>query len=456
MNKKDTFLIEIGTEELPAKMLISLSETFASRLKQQLEKGKFQFWSSKNICHPRRIAVLIRDVDVAQPDKVIERKGPALNVAVDENNNPTPAGLGFARSCGVNFEQLEIQTGEEGAWLIHRSKQKGKDLIELAPSIVCDALKSLPMGRTMRWNESDIEFLRPVHWVVLMYGDKAITTEILGLITSKNTFGHRFHHPEAIVLPHADQYEVLLENTGKVIPGFNKRKTLILQQIESICSKENAKPIFNEALLDEVTGLVEWPIPYLATYPKDFLALPKEVLISAIEQHQKCFPVENKNGELNPCFITIANLESLNPQQIIVGNERVMRARLADAAFFFYTDKKRSLESRLETLKQVTFQAKLGTLFDKALRLSTLSSRIMSKWKNESSLVQEAQRAGLLAKADLVTDMVHEFPELQGIMGYHYALHDQEKLMCLTARNAYVRHRLTVTRSGQGVDSEWL
>lgn len=434
MNKKDTFLIEIGTEELPPRMLKVLSETLAIRLQQQLAKENFHFGQLKTFATPRRIAVLIDEVDAIQPDKIIERKGPALTVAIDANNCPTPAGLGFARSCGVDFDALEIQKAEGSGWLVHRYQQKGRHFTELAPSIVIEALKLLPMGKTMRWNQLDIEFLRPVHWVALMYGSQVISTEILGLLSDSNTFGHRFHHPEPIALPHANQYEPLLETVGKVIPNFAKRRAMILQQIQDVCKAQNAQPVFNETLLDEVTGLVEWPVPVVATFAEEFLALPKEVLISAIEQHQKCFPVENKQSELKPCFVTISNIQSINPEQIIIGNERVMRARLSDAAFFFYMDKKHSLESRLETLKQVTFQAKLGSLFDKSMRLSRLSCVIADHWLSKQAFnMQAIERAGLLAKTDLVTDMVYEFPELQGVMGYYYALHDGENQEICTA-----------------------
>jgi len=440
MSKKDTFLIEIGTEELPPRMLKSLSSALASGLEQQLVKEQFNFGQINAFATPRRLAVLISEVAAIQPDKVIERKGPTLNVAVDQNNCPTPAGLGFARSCGIEFSALEIQKSEESAWLVHRFQQKGQSFVELAPAMLSNVLKQLPMGKTMRWNELEIEFLRPVHWVVLMYGDQVIPAEILGLSTSRNTFGHRFHHPDAIVLEHADQYESRLEEMGKVIPDFAKRQALIVQQIQQIGAEQNAHVIFPESLVDEVTGLVEWPVPIMATYAEDFLTLPKEVLICAIEHHQKCFPVADKKGVLKPCFITVSNIESTDPEQIIIGNERVMRARLSDAAFFFYTDKKHSLESRLETLKHVTFQEKLGTLFDKAQRLSRLTAcivkswqsdsrltaRIVKNWPSDRNLIDEAARAGLLAKTDLVSDMVHEFPELQGVMGYYYAQHDGE------------------------------
>lgn len=420
---KDTFLIEIGTEELPPKVINPLSEAFAARLAQQFTRENFSFGHIKTFATPRRIAVLIEAVDGTQPDKMLEKKGPALQVAVDENHCPTPAGLGFARSCGVEFAELAIEKNAENAWLVHRYQQKGQRFIDLAPSMITQALKLLPMGKVMRWGECDVEFLRPVHWILCMYGADLIDTEILGMLTGRNTFGHRFHYAKAIDLSHANQYESLLETVGKVIPDFAKRRAIILREIESVCREQNGQAVFNDTLLDEVTGLVEWPVAVLATFAEEFLALPKEVLISAIEQHQKCFPIEDKSKKLIAQFITISNIQSTSPEQIIIGNERVMRARLSDAAFFCYTDKKHSLQSRLETLKQVTFQANLGTLFDKAMRLSKLSAFIAKAWQSDTAL---AERAGLLAKTDLVTEMVHEFPELQGTMGYYYGLHDGE------------------------------
>lgn len=426
MHKKDALLIEIGTEELPAKSAKSLSEMLGTLLAQQLTKENFGFGAIKNFSTPRRIAVLIEKVDANQPDKCIERKGPALSVAVDENQKPTAAGLGFARSCGVNFEDLDIQRSENNAWLIDRHKQVGKALIDIAPTIVQDCVHRLHPGKTMRWSSFDIEFLRPVHWVVLMYGNQPIPTEILDLATTQQTFGHRFHHPEALLIPDAMAYESILETQGHVIPDFEKRRAKIKGQIYDLCAKSNTRALFNDTLLDEVTGLVEWPVAYLATYAEDFLTLPKEVLVCSIEHHQKCFPVESQTGELKPYFIGVSNIESTEPSQIVIGNERVMRARLADAAFFYYTDKKQTLESRLEALKSIAFQVKLGSLWDKTHRLSALAAWIGAQWQLDNAALAQAQRAGLLAKTDLATEMVREFPELQGVMGYYYALHDKE------------------------------
>jgi glycyl-tRNA synthetase beta chain len=426
MHKKDALLIEIGTEELPAKSAKLLSEMLGNLLAQHLTKEDFGWGEIKNFSTPRRIAVLIEDVDIRQPDKAIERKGPALTAALDKEQKPTAAGLGFARSCGVSFEDLEIQRSENSAWLIYRHKQPGKALVEIAPFIVQDSIHKLHPGKTMRWSTFDIEFLRPVHWIVLMFGNQLISTEILDFSTTQQTFGHRFHRPQALLIPEAKAYESILETQGQVIPDFQKRRAKIKTQIQELCIESKTRAIFNESLLDEVTGLVEWPVAFLATYTEDFLTLPKEVLTCSIEHHQKCFPVENQTGELKPYFIGVSNIGSSDPSQIVIGNERVMRARLADAAFFYYTDKKQSLENRLAALKSIAFQVKLGSLWDKTQRLSALAIWIGEQWRLQSEALVQVQRAGLLSKTDLATEMVREFPELQGIMGYYYALHDKE------------------------------
>lgn len=428
-----SLLIELGTEELPAKRAKALSNMFAHSLEQQLVNESFGFEAIKVFSTPRRIAVLIQAVSETQPDKTIEKKGPALSVAIDKDGKPTPAGLGFARSCGVNFDQLENQEGENGSWLFCRYITSGKSLFEMAPQMVRQAIHELHPGKTMRWNASDIEFLRPLHWIVLMYGDQVISAELLNLTTSQHTYGHRFHHPEKLLITDANQYESLLEEKGFVIPSFEKRRSKIQEQLQEICAEYNAQLIPNEALLDEVTGLVERPRAYLATYAEDFLTLPKEVLVCAIEQHQKCFPIENQSGELLPYFITVSNIQSQDHSQVIVGNERVMRARLSDAAFFYHTDKKRTLESRVDDLKFITFQAGLGSLLDKALRITALAEWIGKEWELDELEISHIQRAALLAKADLSTDMVGEFPELQGIMGYYYALNDKEPLVVAKA-----------------------
>jgi glycyl-tRNA synthetase beta chain len=432
MNKQDTFLIEIGTEELPTQIIESLPNMLSDRLKEQFIKEDFSSGKIELFATPRRFAVLIHDVDSLQKDKIIERKGPSLTIALDKKNKPTAAGLGFARACGVNFEDLEMPTSTENASLIYRSEQKGKTFIELAPSMVQTAIKSLTLGKTMRWNTFDTEFLRPVHWVLLMYGNQLISTEILNVATDKKTFGHRFHHPAPIILEHANQYESRLENIGNVIASFDKRKERIISAIQQIASEKNAQIVFNEKLINEITSLVEWPFPYIANYSETFLTLPKEILTSAIETHQKCFPIENKNGTLQPYFITIGNIHSALPEKVILGNERVMRARLSDAAFFFDTDKKHSLQAYLKNLKNVSFQEKLGSLFDKTTRLSALSVWVAQQ-STQTFDSTELMRAGLLSKADLVTDIVREFPELQGLAGYYYAIHDKEKLATATA-----------------------
>jgi glycyl-tRNA synthetase beta chain len=470
--KKDSFLVEIGTEELPAKNARLLSVMFSNLIQQQLKKENFELGTVEVFSTPRRMAVLIHQASDTQPDKHIEKKGPTVEIAFDSDKNPTLAGLGFARSCGVSFDELEIQQNEEHAYLLYKTIEKGKSLFEIIPSIITSSLNALNAGKTMRWNSFDSEFLRPIHWIVLMYGNQLIPAETLHLRTTQYTQGHRFHCPEKLYLSDAGEYETVLEKKGSVIPSFEKRRKKIQQQIKKICSIHSISSCFdpqaqsrsfvpkevhehrdklatksqlerrrvidakihpNEALLDEVTGLVERPEAYLATFAEDFLTLPKEVLICAIEQHQKCFPMENLQGAVLPNFIAISNIKSRNPSQVIVGNERVMRARLSDAAFFYHTDKKRTLESRVADLAHITFQKNLGSLLDKTQRISALAEWISQQWLLDETAIADTRRAGLLAKADLSSDMVGEFPELQGIMGYYYALHDQESSAVIEA-----------------------
>lgn len=430
MNKtSDIFLLEIGTEELPPRGIASLSVRLAEQLTAQLKKENFSYDSVIHFATPRRIAVSI-EIKALSTSQCIERRGPSLSLAVNANHQPTPAGLGFARACGVDFSELTREETSEGVWLVYRYEQQGQRFIDRAPTLVQQAISSLPLGKAMRWHNYPFEFLRPVHWVVLMYGSHVIPAELLGVTSGNITFGHRFHHPQAIQLPHAHEYERCLQD-GKVIASFAKRRAVILDQMKTITENQPIAVVMNDALLDEVTGLVEWPVAYLARYADDFLSLPKEVLLSAMAQHQKCFAyVSRHTNALESYFLTVANIESTQPEYIVTGNERVMRARLSDAAFFFHTDKKKSLISRLPALKKVTFQAKLGTLYEKALRLSELSGQLANRWELP---VDHAKRAGWLAKADLNTDMVHEFPELQGVMGYYYAQHDGENDAVATA-----------------------
>lgn len=423
---KKNLLIEIGTEELPPKSLKQLTDAFAESIRKKLAAAQFIFSEIKSFATPRRLALFIQQLESQQPDRAIERRGPALSAAYDEHGKPTKALEGFARSCNTTIEKLEKLETPQGSWLICRYQEHGKTIHELLPTFVNDALDELPIPKPMRWDNGDIQFVRPIHWVVMLYGKEIIPGEILGIHSDRNTYGHRFHHPDKIKLSQADDYETLLKTKGKVIADFAERKKIIREQIETIAKQKKCQAIIPEELLDEVTSLVEWPVALLANFDKAFLNVPREALISAMQDHQRCFALEeNKNTQpkLLPCFITISNIESKDPNEVIRGNERVMRARLSDAKFFYETDCKQKLESYLEKLKHVVFQAKLGSLYDKSLRVAALAKLIASTTNNDGNI---AERAGLLCKTDLLTNMVGEFPELQGIMGYYYANHDGE------------------------------
>ncbi|GAB4347300.1 MAG: glycine--tRNA ligase subunit beta [Gammaproteobacteria bacterium] len=418
MADQSDLLIEIGTEELPPKALQRLSLAFAEGVRSGLEKAGLNYGSVQRYATPRRLAVLIDAVDTAQADRVVERRGPAIAAAFDEEGNPTKAATGFAGSCGVRVEDLETLESEKGAWLVYRSHQAGCDTKELVPEIVNRSLAALPIPKRMRWGDRDDEFVRPVHWVVMLLGSEVIDGSILGVASGRATRGHRFHHPEPISIPEAENYAPLLESEGRVMPDFATRREAIEGQVLEAALALGGKALLDDELLDEVTALVEWPSALSGRFDERFLEVPPEALISTMKGHQKYFPVTTEEGRLLPFFITVSNIESRDPQQVVAGNERVIRPRLSDAAFFWEQDRKQPLASRIDDLKGVVFQEKLGTLYDKAERISLLAGHVAGGIGGEPEL---ARRAGLLAKCDLLTEMVGEFPELQGIMGRYYA-----------------------------------
>lgn len=433
--KKNNLLIEIGTEELPPKSLKQFAEAFAENVKQKLIAAEFNFSEIKEFATPRRLALLVQQLDQQQTDRSIERRGPALRAAYDEHNKPTKALEGFLRSCNIIADQVEKLETAQGSWLIYRYQERGKTIQEFLPTVVNEALNELPIPKPMRWNNGDTQFVRPVHWIVMLYGKEIIKGKILDIQANRKTYGHRFHHPQAIVLPDANSYQKLLKNKGYVIVDFDERKKNIQDQIKTIAKRKNSQAIIPEELLDEVTSLVEWPKALLVNFDKEFLNVPREALISAMQDHQRCFALEDTQNNLLPHFITISNIVSKEPKEVIRGNERVMRARLADAKFFYETDRKHKLADQLENLKHVVFQAKLGSLYDKSLRVAELAKLIATTNGNNA---EHAYRAGLLCKTDLLTNMVGEFPELQGIMGYYYALNDHEdKKVALAIRDHY-------------------
>ncbi len=416
-------LIEIGTEELPPKALRRLSMHFAETVFEELRAAELGGSAFRAYASPRRLAVRVEGVLESQEDQAVERRGPSLEVAFDDEGNPTRAAQGFARSCGAEVADLgEIRT-DKGAWLAYSYTEKGQAAASLIPGIVDKAIGGLPIPKRMRWGESDVEFVRPVHWVVMLFGDSVIETEVLGLPAGRETRGHRFHHPGPIYLSEPSAYAPLLQSEGHVMPDLDERREAIKAQVEEAAQRLGGRALIEDHLLDEVTALVEWPVAVTGSFDAEFLEIPAEALISSMQDHQKYFAVLDASGALLPHFITIANIESADPVQVSAGNERVIRPRLADADFFWKQDRKRPLADRLTRLKTVVFQKKLGTLREKTHRIVCLAGSIAHQLGEDEVL---ASRAAELSKCDLMTEMVDEFPNLQGVMGRYYAAHDGE------------------------------
>ena len=426
MSNHADFLVEIHTEELPPKALRKLAESFRDEIKKRLQEAKLEFSDATFFATPRRLAVKVDQLIAKQIDSMVERRGPAWQAAYDASGQPTPACAGFARSCNITPEQLTIIENAQGKWVGFNQTVLGKTAEALLPEIVQQSLSALPIPKRMRWGSNTAEFVRPVHSVILLYGTKVIEAEILGNKTGQQTQGHRFLCTKALKISSPEKYTSILEKEGHVLADFFQRKNKIREEAEAIVARtlgNKAKAMMDENLLDEVTGLVEWPVAILGKFDAEFLHVPQEALISAMQDHQRYFPVVDENNKLLAHFITISNIESKNVEQVIEGNERVLRARLADAAFFFEMDKKVKLIDRLEKLKGIVFQAKLGSLYDKVERISKLAAFIAPTLKLDA---EQAKRAGLLSKADLPTELVGEFPELQGIAGFYYAQLDNE------------------------------
>jgi len=421
-NTKD-LLIEIGTEELPPKSLRTMMENLGSNFSQKLNEAELEFESLQTFATPRRLALLIKSLAAAQPDHIVEKRGPSLKAAYDEAGQPSKAALGFMRSCGIkDLSHLEQQETEKGTWLVYRVQKSGAHLKDLITELINSSLAELPIDRRMRWGASREEFVRPVHWLVVLHGSEVLPATVLGVNAGNITSGHRFMAPGEISLDSASSYVNCLHEANVVV-DFESRKQLIVDQLDDMAVHEKAEVVVDPDLLDEVTSLVEWPVALLGNFDPEFLKLPEEALISAMQSHQCYFHLVDKDNRLLPKFITIANIASSNPETVIAGNERVISPRLSDAAFFINQDKKTSLDNRLAHLKTVLFQSKLGSYHDKAERVARLAGYIADKIGADATV---ASRAGLLCKADLASDMVGEFPELQGIMGGYYARHDGE------------------------------
>jgi glycyl-tRNA synthetase beta chain len=418
----ETLLIELGTEELPPKSLKTLATAFFDNIKTQLDSSDLSYGEIKWYATPRRLAVQVYDLVEKQQDKVVEKRGPAVNVAFDAEGNASKAAQGWARSNGITVEEAERLTTDKGEWLLYKATVSGKNVAELIPAMVTTALNKLPIAKPMRWGSERIQFIRPVHTLTMLFGSTIIAGEALGVSSSNQLQGHRFHHEGLVTLEHANNYEETL-NSAHVVADFDKRQAQIIKQIEDAANGIDAVALIDEELLNEVTALVEWPVTLVGTFDEDFLNVPAEPLIYSMKDHQKYFPVTDKNGELVNKFIFVANIESKEPNAVIFGNEKVIRPRLADAEFFFKTDKKQSLESRLASLESVLFQKQLGTLKAKSERIAALSQHIAEQLNENAT---DAYRAGLLSKTDLMSEMVLEFPQVQGTMGKYYALHDGE------------------------------
>jgi glycyl-tRNA synthetase beta chain len=433
----ETLLIELGTEELPPKSLKTLAVTLHDQIKLQLDKADLSYSDIKWFATPRRLAVQVIDLEGKQQDKTVEKRGPAVNVAFDAEGNASKAAQGWARSNGITVEQAERLKTDKGEWLLHKAVQSGKSVAELIPAMVYNALNKLPIPKPMRWGSERIQFIRPVHTLTMIFGSDIIAGETLGVTSSNQVQGHRFHHEGLVTINHASEYESALL-AANVVVDYEQRKAQIVAQIENAAKEINGKALLDDDLLDEVTALVEWPVTLVGSFDKNFLNVPAEPLIYSMKDHQKYFPVLNEQDELVNQFIFVANIESKDPQQVIKGNEKVIRPRLADAEFFFKTDKKQTLESRLASLETVLFQKQLGSVKEKSERIAKLSEFI-AKHLGENE--QHAYRAGLLSKTDLMSDMVLEFPQVQGTMGKYYALNDGEEAAIAQALEDQYRPR---------------
>ena len=433
----ETLLIELGTEELPPKSLKTLATAFYDGIKSQLDNNDLTYSDIKWFATPRRLAVQVAELTAKQADKVVEKRGPATNVAFDEQGQPSKAAMGWARSNGIRVEQAERLTTPKGEWLLHKATVAGKTINELVPDMVTSALNKLPIAKPMRWGAERTQFIRPVHTLTLMYGKQVIQGAALGVNSSNQVQGHRFHHQGLITLSHANDYQAELTK-AYVEVDYQARQEKIIAQIKQVAEQISAVALIDEDLLEEVTSLVEWPVTLVGTFDEDFLNVPAEPLIYSMKDHQKYFPVTDQNGELVNKFIFVTNIESKDPSQVVFGNEKVIRPRLADAEFFFKTDQKQTLESRLSTLESVLFQKQLGTLKAKSERIAELSKEIAKKIGENSD---DAYRAGLLSKTDLMSDMVLEFPQVQGTMGKYYALNDGESAAIAQALEDQYRPR---------------
>ena len=417
------FLVEIGTEELPPKALKTLATSFADNVEAELNQAGLTFDKIEWFAAPRRLAVKVLNLATQQPSKEIEKRGPAVSAAFDAEGKPTKAAEGWARGCGITVDQAERIATDKGEWLVHRAKIEGQPTKNLLNDIVANALAKLPIPKPMRWADKTVQFIRPVHTVTMLLGDELIEGEILGVASARTIRGHRFLGEKEFEIQHADQYPQLLREKGSVVADFNERKAEILAKSQAKATALGGVADIEESLLEEVTSLVEYPNVLAAKFEERFLAVPAEALVYTMKGDQKYFPIYDKDGKLLPHFIFVSNINPEDPTAIIEGNEKVVRPRLTDAEFFFKTDLKQKLIDRLPRLETVLFQQQLGTLKDKTDRIEQLAGEIAKQIGADEA---KAKRAGLLSKCDLMTNMVFEFTDTQGVMGMHYARHDGE------------------------------
>ena len=417
------FLVEIGTEELPPKALKTLATSFADNVEAELNQAGLTFDKIEWFAAPRRLAVKVLNLSTQQPSKEIEKRGPAVSAAFDAEGKPTKAAEGWARGCGITVDQAERIATDKGEWLVHRAKIEGQPTKNLLNDIVANALAKLPIPKPMRWADKTVQFIRPVHTVTMLLGDELIEGEILGVASARTIRGHRFLGEKEFEIQHADQYPQLLREKGSVVADFNERKAEILAKSQAKATALGGVADIEESLLEEVTSLVEYPNVLAAKFEERFLAVPAEALVYTMKGDQKYFPIYDKDGKLLPHFIFVSNINPEDPTAIIEGNEKVVRPRLTDAEFFFKTDLKQKLIDRLPRLETVLFQQQLGTLKDKTDRIEQLAGEIAKQIGADEA---KAKRAGLLSKCDLMTNMVFEFTDTQGVMGMHYARHDGE------------------------------
>ena len=436
--KPADLLVEIGTEELPPKALRGLMDAFAANLGSEIDEARLEHGELHAYASPRRLAVIIEALAAGQQDRRLSQKGPPVSVAYDDDGKPLPPATAFAKKCGVDVAELGRVETEKGAWLVAETVEKGRTTAELLPALIEKALADLPIPRRMRWGDGEAEFVRPVHWIMLLHGADVIEGSVMGIPCGNTTMGHRFHSNGPIRISKPSAYLQTLEEKGHVIADFEVRRNLVQDGVERMAKQAKGHIVDGDSLYDEVAALVEWPVPVLGNFDEAFLELPREVVISTLTGHQRYFPIADDNDALLPCFVTVANLESTEPDKVRDGNERVIRPRLADAAFFWDSDRRKALSTRREALRDVVYQRGLGSLYDKSSRTAEIAASVAASLGMESSAVE---RAAGLCKCDLLTGMVGEFPDLQGTMGRYYAISDGESDIVATAIGEHYQPR---------------